>query len=38
VYIAGGHDDIDYSKPPTPPPSSQDEAWMDQLLRAAGRR
>jgi hypothetical protein len=38
VYIAGGHDDIDYSKAPIPPLSSQDETWMDQLLRAAGRR
>jgi hypothetical protein len=38
VYIAGGHDDIDYSKPPIPPLLSEDEAWADQLLRAAGRR
>ena len=39
VYAAGGHDDIDYSKPPEPPlSSSQDEAWVDQLLRSAGRR
>jgi hypothetical protein len=38
VYVAGGHDDIDYSKPLDPPLSADDEAWADQLLRAAGRR
>jgi hypothetical protein len=38
VYVAGGHDDIDYAKPPIPPLSPEDDAWVDQLLRAAGRR
>jgi hypothetical protein len=38
VYIAGGHDDIDYSKPPDPPLNPDDAAWADDLLRKAGRR
>jgi hypothetical protein len=38
VYTAGGHDDIDYSKPPAPPLSPEDEAWADELLRTVGRR
>jgi hypothetical protein len=38
AYVAGGHDDIDYSKPLDPPLNADDEAWADQLLRAAGRR
>jgi hypothetical protein len=33
VYAAGGHDDIDYSKPPEPPLTGEDAAWADQLLR-----
>jgi hypothetical protein len=38
AYAAGGHDDIDYSKPPDPPLNREDEAWADELLRKAGRR
>jgi hypothetical protein len=39
VYTAGGHDDIDYNQPLVDPPlPAEDKAWMDQLLRAAGRR
>jgi hypothetical protein len=38
VYAAGGHDDIDYSKPPEPPLDAEDAAWADQLLKTAGRR
>jgi hypothetical protein len=38
VYIAGGHDDIDYGQPPVPPLAGGDSAWADDLLRKAGRR
>jgi hypothetical protein len=38
AYVGGGHDDIDYSKPPNPPLDPDDEKWADELLRAAGRR
>jgi hypothetical protein len=38
VYVGGGHDDIDYSKPPVPPLEGEDVAWADELLRGAGRR
>jgi hypothetical protein len=38
VYAAGGYEDLDYSKPPIPPLSAEDEAWADELLRQAGRR
>jgi hypothetical protein len=38
VYRQGRYDDIDYSVPPVPPLDPEDEAWADQLLRAAGRR
>jgi hypothetical protein len=38
VYVAGAHDDIDYSKPAKPPLEGEDEAWADQLLRRAGLR
>jgi hypothetical protein len=38
VYRASGHDDINYAKPLDPPLSELDEAWADQLLKAAGRR
>lgn len=31
AYIAGGHDDIDYSKPPDPPLSENDAAWASGL-------
>jgi hypothetical protein len=37
VYVAGGHDDIDYRQQLDPPLSAKDEIWMDQL-RSAGRR
>jgi hypothetical protein len=39
VYSTGAYgDDIDYSKPPEPFLSPEDEAWADELLRKAGRR
>lgn len=38
VYVAGGHDDIDYARPPDPPLAGDDAGWADELLRAAGRR
>ena len=31
-------DDVDYARPPDPPLPPEDEAWADELLRAAGRR
>lgn len=38
VYLAGRHDDINYSKPPVPPLEPDDAAWADELLRVSGRR
>lgn len=38
AYVAGGHDDIDYSQPPSPPLKGKDAAWADDLLRRAGLR
>jgi hypothetical protein len=38
VYVAGAHDDIDYSKPIDPPLLPDDAAWADELLRSAGKR
>lgn len=38
VYVAGGHDDINYSKPCDPPLEGEDAAWADQLLKASGFR
>jgi hypothetical protein len=38
IYVEGGHDDIDYSRPTDPPLAQEDAAWADELLRAAGRR
>ncbi len=38
VYRNGRYDDIDYTVPPVPPLDSDDEAWADELLRAAGKR
>jgi hypothetical protein len=38
AYIAGGHDDIDYTRPADPPLRGDDAVWADQLLKAAGRR
>ena len=32
VYVAGGHDDIDYSTPLDPPLSQSDSAWANELL------
>lgn len=37
IYVEGGHDDIDYSRPPSPPLGPEDEAWARQLVGAAGR-
>lgn len=36
VYTAGGHDDIDYSKPPVPPLSEEDAAWAATLVQRPG--
>ncbi|HZL34392.1 MAG TPA: DUF4058 family protein [Tepidisphaeraceae bacterium] len=33
VYVAGGHDDIDYGKPCVPPLEGEDAKWVDELLR-----
>jgi hypothetical protein len=38
VYTAGGHDDIDYRRPPEPPLDRADDEWAAGLLRAARRR
>ena len=38
VYVSGGHDDIDYSKPARPPLKGDDATWADDLLKRAGRR
>jgi hypothetical protein len=38
VYKAGGHDDIDYTKPLDPPLSPEDAAWTEELLRRLGQR
>lgn len=38
VYTAGGHDDIDYTRPANPPLTSEDAAWADELLKAARKR
>ena len=38
IYAAGGHDDIDYTRPLSPPLDRDDEAWADELLRGAGKR
>lgn len=35
VYADGGHDDIDYSRPPSPPLRDGDAAWAAELIRAA---
>jgi len=36
--VAGGHDDIDYTKPAEPPLDEADAAWAEALLREAGKR
>jgi len=33
IYVAGGHDDIDYSQPPEPPLGPADAAWAADLLK-----
>ena len=38
AYQEGAYDDIDYRKPCKPPLPAEDEAWADELLRAAGKR
>jgi hypothetical protein len=38
VYVAGGHDDIDYGKPCIPPLEGDNAAWAKELLQAAGER
>jgi hypothetical protein len=38
IYVAGGHDDIDYSRPANPPLEGDDAVWADQLLKVAGKR
>ena len=38
VYAAGGHDDIDYTRPPVPPLAGEDVRWAEELLRNAKRR
>jgi hypothetical protein len=38
AYAAGGHDDIDYTRPPDPPLEPQDAQWAEALCKASGRR
>ena len=38
VYVAGGHDDIEYRNPPEPPLEGEDAAWAEELLRSVGKR
>jgi hypothetical protein len=38
VYVAGGHDDIDYSKPPDPPLDLADAEWAAELVKSARGR
>jgi hypothetical protein len=38
IYVSGGHDDIDYARPPDPPLEAEDAAWADELLKAARKR
>jgi hypothetical protein len=38
VYTAGGHDDIDYTKPPVPPLDPEDAAWAKELLGKLSNR
>lgn len=35
IYVEGGHDDIDYTRPASPPVAGADEAWAAELIRAA---
>ncbi len=38
VYVAGGHDDIDYARSPQTPLEGEDAAWVDTLLKTVGKR
>jgi hypothetical protein len=38
VYVAGGHDDIDYSRPPKPLLEGEDAAWAADLLKSVAPR
>jgi hypothetical protein len=38
AYLAGRHDDIDYSRPTDPPLAHDDAEWADRLLASAGKR
>ena len=38
VYVAGGHDDIDYAKPADPPLSADDAAWLAERLAERARQ
>jgi Protein of unknown function (DUF4058) len=35
IYLDGGHDDIDYTKPLREPLSPEDAAWAEGLVAAA---
>ncbi len=37
-YVEGGYDDTDYTRDPEPPLSTEDTAWLDELLKAKGLR
>jgi hypothetical protein len=36
VYVAGGHDDIDYSKQLDPPLSESDAIWAREVIASRG--
>lgn len=38
VYEGGGHDDIDYTRPPDPPLAETDAAWATELVARARRQ
>ena len=38
IYVEGGHDDIDYSSPPEPPLSAEDQAWAQSLFQSQPNR
>jgi hypothetical protein len=38
VYVAGAHDDVDYTKPIDPQLDENDMVWADALLRSAAKR
>jgi ribosomal protein S6 len=38
AYAAGAYDDLDYTRPCSPPLAGEDEAWARQLLSRSGRR